>query len=73
MAEAAKIDLPNPSAKIIKRKGERVSPCLMPLEGLMIEVGDPLSRIEKKAPETRAMIQLMISLLNPKVACLCKI
>lgn len=73
MVEDAKIDLPNLSAKIIRRKGERGSPCLMPLEGLMIKVGDPLSRIEKKAPETRVMMQVMISLLNPKVASVCRI
>lgn len=73
LAEAAEIALPNPSAKIIKRKGERGSACLMPLEGLMIKVGDPLSQIEKKALKTRAMIQVMISLLNPKEFSVCRI
>ena len=47
------MDLLRPSAIRMKRKGESRSPCLMPLEGLNVEVGMPLSKMEKKEEEMR--------------------
>jgi hypothetical protein len=43
------INLPKPSARIIKRYRDRGSPCLIPLEDLKVVEGDPLTRITKKA------------------------
>ena len=43
----AKIDLPKPSAMRINKNGNKGSPFLMPLEGLMILEGYPFARIEK--------------------------
>ena len=37
----------------MKRKGESGYPYLMPLEGLNVEVGMPLIRLEKKKEEMR--------------------
>jgi hypothetical protein len=42
---------------IIKRKGERGSPCLIPLEGEKGLEGTPLTRREKKAEEVKFKIQ----------------
>jgi len=52
------IDLPIPSIMRMKRKGERGSPCLWPLEGINISEGDPLTRIEKLTEVTRAITHL---------------
>ena len=41
---------------IIKRKGERGSPCLIPLEGEKGFEGTPLMSREKKAEEVRFKI-----------------
>jgi hypothetical protein len=41
----------------MKRKGERGSPCRIPLEGEKVEYGEPFMRMEKKAEEVRDMIQ----------------
>jgi len=38
---------------IMKRKGERESPCLMPLVGEKGHEGTPLIRMENKAEEVR--------------------
>lgn len=43
----------------MNRKGERGSPCLIPLEGENVPVGDPLRRIEKKVEETKDKIHLI--------------
>ena len=50
---AAGMVLLRPSAIRMKRNGESGSPCLMPLEGVNVEVGVPLSRMEKKEKEMR--------------------
>jgi hypothetical protein len=42
-----------PSTIRMKRNGDSGSPCQMPLEGLNVEVGVPLSRMEKKEEEMR--------------------
>ena len=42
------IDLLIPSAIRMNKKGVRGSPCLLPLEGLKVGVGESFSRIEKK-------------------------
>jgi len=47
-----------PSAKMMKRKGERGSPCLIPLEGEKGLEGTPLISKEKKAKEVRFRIQV---------------
>ena len=52
------IDLPKPSSMIINKKGDKGSPCIMTLEGLMIPEGTPFTRIEKKTEETRFITQL---------------
>jgi hypothetical protein len=70
---AAWIDLLRPSAKIMKRKGERGSPCLIPLEGEKGFEGTPLTRIEKKAVEVRFIIQVTQLESKPKassIACI---
>ena len=54
-------DLPSPSAIMMKRKGDRGSPCLIPLDGLKGCKGPPFSRIEKKALETSSIIQFVHS------------
>jgi hypothetical protein len=51
--------LPSSSAIRVKRKGERGSPCLIPIEGEKVEEGDPLIKMEKKAEEVRDTIQLV--------------
>ena len=45
---AAWMDLLRPSAIRMKRKGESRSPYLMPLDGLNVEVGILLSKMEKE-------------------------
>ena len=45
-----------PSAIRMKRNGESGSSCRMPLEGLNVEVGVPLSRMEKKEEEMKEYI-----------------
>ena len=47
-----------PSAMIIKRKGERGSPCLIPLVGEKVREGMSLTRMEKKAEEVKFIIQV---------------
>jgi hypothetical protein len=42
----------------MKRKGERGSPCLRPLEGRKVSEGEPLNRIEKLEEVTRAKTHL---------------
>jgi hypothetical protein len=54
---AAWMEQPRPSAIMMKRKGERGSPCLIPLEGEKGQEGTPLIRMEKKAEEVRFRIQ----------------
>ena len=46
----------SPSAISINKKGERGSPCLIPLEGRNVGEVDPLIRIEKKEEEMSDMI-----------------
>jgi len=52
------VERPRPSAKMMKRKGERGSPCLIPLEGEKGREGTLLMRSEKKYEEVRFIIQL---------------
>jgi hypothetical protein len=47
----------SPSARIIKRKGESGSPCLMPLVGEKGQEGTSLIRMENRADEVRLTIQ----------------
>jgi hypothetical protein len=47
----------SPSARIMKRKGERGSPCLMPLVSEKGLEGTPLIRMENRAEEVRLTIQ----------------
>jgi hypothetical protein len=49
-----------------KRKGERGSPFLIPLDGEKGYEGTTLTRIEKKVEEMRFIIQEIQSLLKPK-------
>ena len=49
--------LPRPSTIGTNKKGERGSPCLMPLEGEKGLDGTPFTRMEKKAEEVRFRIQ----------------
>ena len=56
----------SPSATMMKRKGERGSPCLIPLEALKGVEADPLTKIEKNTDETMFMTQLVQSSKNPK-------
>lgn len=51
------IYLLSPLAIRMNKKGERGSPCLMPLEGLKVGVGEPFKRMEKKEEEMREEIQ----------------
>jgi len=50
--------LPKPSIMRIKRKGERGSPCLRPLEGMKISEGDPFTRIKTMEDVTKAITYL---------------
>jgi len=43
---------------MIKRKGERGSPYLRPLEGVKISEGEPFTKIEKLEEVTRAITHL---------------
>ena len=54
---AAWMDRLSPSAMIMNRKGDRGSPCLIPLEGEKGLEGTPYARIEKKAKEVRFKIK----------------
>jgi len=47
----------NPSAIMMKRKGESGSPCLIPLKGEKGFEGTPLMRMENRAEEVRLTIQ----------------
>jgi len=67
------IDLLRPSAKIMKRKGERGSPCLIPLEGEKGFKGTPLTRIEKKVMEVRFIIQATQLESKPKASSIARI
>ena len=51
------MDLLSPSAIKMNRNGESGCPCLMPLDGLKVEVGVPLSRMEKKEEDISDVIQ----------------
>ena len=53
---AAWMVLLRPSAIRMKRNGESGSPYQIPLEGLNVEVGEPLRRMEKKEEEMREYI-----------------
>ena len=53
---AAWMVLLRPSTIKMKRNGESGSPFLMPFEGLNVEVGVPLSKIEKREEEMREHI-----------------
>ena len=57
-SRAAWIVLLSPSAMMMKRKGDRGSPCLIPLEGEKGFEGTPLMSSEKKAEEVRFRIQV---------------
>jgi hypothetical protein len=46
-----------PSSMIMKRNGERGSPCLIPWVGEKGKEGTPLMRIEKKVEEVRFRIE----------------
>jgi hypothetical protein len=65
-AMVAWMDRLRPSAMIIKRNGDRGSPCLIPLVGEKGREGTPLMRIEKKEEEVRFMIQSTQEGSNPK-------
>ena len=52
------IDLLSPSAMMMKRKGDRGSAYLIPLEGEKGFEGTPLMSREKKAKEVRFKIQV---------------
>ena len=52
LAWVALMNLTMPSTIIMKTKGDRGSPCLIPLEGLMKSVGTPLISIEKNVVDT---------------------
>ena len=58
------MDLLRPSAIRMKRKGESGSPCLMPLEGLNVEVGMPLSKMEKKEEEVGMLLGFPLCIAN---------
>lgn len=60
------IHMPRPSAIIMNRKGERGSPCLIPLEERKVEVGMPFMRIEKKADDIRLLTHRIPALSKPK-------
>jgi hypothetical protein len=49
-----------------KRKGERGSPCLMPLIGEKVLEGTPFTNMETKDEELRLRTHLIHSSLNPK-------
>lgn len=49
--------MPMPFSIRIKMKGERGSPCLIPIEGEKVVVGEPLRRMEKKIKEIKEYIQ----------------
>ena len=51
------MDLLSPSAIKMNRNGESGSPFLMPLDVLKVEIGVPLSRIEKKEEDISHIIQ----------------
>ena len=51
---------------MMKRKGERGSPCLIPLEALKGVEGEPLTKIKKKVDETIFMTQLVQSFEKQK-------
>lgn len=53
------IALPSPSIMRTKRKGESRSPCLRPLEGIKVLVGELLRRMEKLAMDTRDITHLI--------------
>ena len=57
-SRAAWIFLLSPSTMMMKRKGDRGSPCLIRLEGENGFEGTPLMRREKKAEEVRFKIQV---------------
>ena len=59
-------NLPSPLVAMMKRKGERGSPYLIPLEEFKGVEWEPLKKIEKKADETMFMTQLVQSSKNPK-------
>ena len=55
---AAWMERLRPSARMMKRKGERGSPYLIPLKGEKGHEGTPLMRREKNAEEVRFIIQV---------------
>ena len=55
---AAWMERLRPSARMMKRKGERGYPYLIPLEGEKGHEGTPLMRREKNAKEVRFIIQV---------------
>jgi len=57
---------PRPSAMTIKRKGERGSPCQIPLEGEKLAKGESLTKIEKKVEDRRDKIHLVQEGIEPK-------
>ena len=65
-AWVALMNLTMPSAIIMKRKGDRGYPCLIPLEGLMRPTETPLIRIENNVVETSFIIHFIQSFQNPK-------
>ena len=58
LAIVALIEWLRPSSIRMKRKGERGSPYLIPLDGEKGCDGTPLIRMEKKAEKVRVVIQL---------------
>lgn len=58
--------LPRPSTIRMKRNRDTGSPCWRPLEAWKVEEGAPLTRMEKKAKDTRLLIHLTQSCWNPK-------
>jgi len=57
-SRAAWMDRLSPSAMMMKRKGDRGSPCIIPLEGEKGFEGTPLMRREKKVEEVKFKIQV---------------
>ena len=49
----------NPSVQSKKRKGDRGSPCRIPLEGMIIRFGSPLTSMEYEIDVTQSIISLI--------------
>lgn len=50
---ASFIDFPRPSTAKIEWKGDRISPCQIPIYGLKVEGGEPFTKIDNKVLNIR--------------------